>query len=164
MQFFGLFLWPLTLTFDLWPLLIRGNISLLISNLPSKFNASRHPIGRRHNKKNIYFYNIRTFVTFDLWPLTPIYQYIFVLSYSTLTTSYKLICLIVCKIIYQNCLFSQNDLCDLWPLTPWPQNPTKVLSPQDIPSYQVWCQTISQFLRYWQKQNGTDGRTDDLKT
>ena len=57
-------------------------------------------------------------------------------------------------------VFFHKMTCDLWPLTLWPQNPTKVLSPQDIPSYQVWCQTISRFLRYWQKQNGTDGRTD----
>ena len=38
------------------------------------------------------------------------YQYKFVLSYSTLTPSYTLKCLIVCKLLYQNFFFSQNKL------------------------------------------------------
>ena len=63
--FFGLFLWPLTLTFDLWPLFIRGNITLLICNLPSKF----HPYWAFLSHvicKNVYFRS--SSLTFDLWP------------------------------------------------------------------------------------------------
>ena len=156
-----------SLTFEPWPLDPKIPVTL-----PSKqVTRSYVQLYVKYCTKTVIFHKM-TSVTFELWPLDPKIPVTICLVILYPHTKLQVHRSSGMLNIVQKLIFSQNDLCDLWPLTPWPQNPIHYVSSEDIPSYQVWSQTITWFSRYQQKQNGTDGRTyvrtdirtDDLKT
>ena len=120
--YFCLFYWPLLpLTFDLITPKSNQIIITLVCTHVSSITMIRQMVLELSGERAIFTY-LLTSVTFDLWPHDPKIHRLFMCCEIHLCTYFEQNQLKFeeCRAITSYfCLFI--DLCDLWPLTSWPQ-------------------------------------------